>query len=346
MGVFDFFKKKKSNSIELEMENSVDIKDIFNDNDNSIAEVEELTADDESNVDNNSNFNYNFIVSNEDEYHNKSSLSEEELDKLIVGELLKVVDNSISFDMMQLAAEDAAKIIGVENIESLTNYLHERVAKPTWIKGRYDGLGEWRMAIENAVLMILFTFNKYGVDELLKIANSNTQNSLKAINLLCKNAEKGIEKEKIIDSIIYIMREFEDDKISKTLDFLSQVRNDQKVEKVLDAYYKKYIYDNNIEGAYDTTINLINVKGEFSKEQLTLLKAIALSDNKLKSYLVLKEDDGEIDLSSVSDDLRLRATLSFYSLHNLDEEINSRLMYLRDNSLDLELRKYLNDILK
>ena len=47
----------------------------------------------------------------------------------------------------------------------------------------------------------------------------------------------------------------------------------------------------------------------------------------------------------MSEDLRLKSAISFYSLHNKDEEINSKLLYLRDNSLDMELRKYLSDIL-
>ncbi len=65
----------------------------------------------------------------------------------------------------------------------------------------------------------------------------------------------------------------------------------------------------------------------------------------LELSLILKGENGEFDLSTVSEDLRLKAALSFYSLHNNDEEINSKLMYLRDNSLDMELRKYLSDIL-
>ena len=44
--------------------------------------------------------------------------------------------------------------------------------------------------------------------------------------------------------------------------------------------------------------------------------------------MILKDEKGTFDLSSVPEDLRLKATLSFYSLYNKDEEINSKLMYL------------------
>ena len=158
-------------------------------------------------------------------------------------------------------------------------------------------------------------------------------------------AAKGIEEDKIIDSIIYIMDNFSDENILSTLGFLSQVKNNNKVLKTLEVYFKKYIYDNNIESAYDITLSMINNVGTFTREQLIFLKAVALSDEVLELSLILKDEDGEFDLSSVSEDLRLKAALSFYSLHDKDEEINSKLLYLRDNSLDIELRKYLTEIL-
>ena len=140
-------------------------------------------------------------------------------------------------------------------------------------------------------------------------------------------AAKGIEEDKIIDSIIYIMDNFSDENILSTLGFLSQVKNNNKVLKTLEVYFKKYIYDNNIESAYDITLSIINNVGTFTREQLIFLKAVALSDEVLELSLILK------------------AALSFYSLHDKDEEINSKLLYLRDNSLDIELRKYLTEIL-
>ena len=220
---------------------------------------------------------------------------------------------------MELYSKEAAKEIGIENISALTEFLYGGISKPSYLKGRYNGLGAWPTAVKNAVLTILYSFNEYSVDELLKIANDKSANSIKAVNLLCKMAA--------------------------TLGFLSQVKNNNKVLKTLEVYFKKYIYDNNIESAYDITLSIINNVGTFTREQLIFLKAVALSDEVLELSLILKDEDGEFDLSSVSEDLRLKAALSFYSLHDKDEEINSKLLYLRDNSLDIELRKYLTEIL-
>ena len=343
MGLFDFFKKKKENDEEIALDKALNIKEI-NESEDEIAITNESSEISIKNEDN--RFNYNFVLDQVEEYYNPSNLTAEELKSLITGEILKVVDKSQNFDSMELYSKEAAKVIGMENIGALTEFLYGGISKPSYLRSRYNGLGAWPTAVKNAVLTILYSFNEHSVDELLKIANDKSANSIKSVNLLCKMAAKGIEEEKIIDSIIYIMDTFSDENIIATLGFLSQVKNNTKVLKTLEVYFKKYIYDNNIESAYDITLSIINNVGNYTTEQLIFLKAVAISDEVLELSMILKDEKGTFDLSSVPEDLRLKATLSFYSLYNKDEEINSKLMYLRDNSLDIELRKYLTEILE
>ena len=343
MGLFDFFKKKKENDEEIALDKALNIKEI----NESVDEIAITNESSEISIQNEDNrFNYNFVLDQVEEYHNPSNLTAEELKSLITGEILKVVDKSQNFDSMELYSKEAAKVIGMENIGALTEFLYGGISKPSYLRSRYNGLGAWPTAVKNAVLTILYSFNEHSVDELLKIANDKSANSIKSVNLLCKMAAKGIEEEKIIDSIIYIMDTFSDENIIATLGFLSQVKNNTKVLKTLEVYFKKYIYDNNIESAYDITLSIINNVGNYTTEQLIFLKAVAISDEVLELSMILKDEKGTFDLSSVPEDLRLKATLSFYSLYNKDEEINSKLMYLRDNSLDIELRKYLTEILE
>ena len=343
MGLFDFFKKKKENDEEIALDKALNIKEI-NESEDEIAITNELSEVSIQNEDN--RFNYNFVLDQVEEYHNPNNLTAEELKSLITGEILKVVDKSQNFDSMELYSKEAAKVIGMENIGALTEFLYGGISKPSYLRSRYNGLGAWPTAVKNAVLTILYSFNEHSVDELLKIANDKSANSIKSVNLLCKMAAKGIEEEKIIDSIIYIMDTFSDENVIATLGFLSQVKNNTKVLKTLEVYFKKYIYDNNIESAYDITLSIINNVGNYTTEQLIFLKAVAISDEVLDLSMILKDEKGTFDLSSVPEDLRLKTTLSFYSLYNKDEEINSKLMYLRDNSLDIELRKYLTEILE
>ena len=332
MGLFDFFKKKKENDEEIALDKALNIKEI-NESEDEIAITNELSEVSIQNEDN--RFNYNFVLDQVEEYHNPNNLTAEELKSLITGEILKVVDKSQNFDSMELYSKEAAKVIGMENIGALTEFLYGGISKPSYLRSRYNGLGAWPTAVKNAVLTILYSFNEHSVDELLKIANDKSANSIKSVNLLCKMAAKGIEEEKIIDSIIYIMDTFSDENVIATLGFLSQVKNNTKVLKTLEVYFKKYIYDNNIESAYDITLSIINNVGNYTTEQLIFLKAVAISDEVLELSMILKDEKGTFDLSSVPEDLRLKATLSFYSLYNKDEEINSKLMYLRDNSLDI-----------
>ena len=112
--------------------------------------------------------------------------------------------------------------------------------------------------------------------------------SIKAVNLLCKMAAKGIDEDKIIDSIIYIMENFSDEDIISTLGFLSQVKNNQKI------------------------LRTINNIGSVTREQLIFLKAVALSDEVLDLSLILENESGQFDLSSVSEDLRLKSAISFF----------------------------------
>lgn len=295
MGLFDFFKKKKENDEEIALDKALNIKEI-NESEDEIAITNESSEISIQNEDN--RFNYNFVLDQVEEYHNPSNLTAEELKSLITGEILKVVDKSQNFDSMELYSKEAAKVIGMENIGALTEFLYGGISKPSYLRSRYNGLGAWPTAVKNAVLTILYSFNEHSVDELLKIANDKSANSIKSVNLLCKMAAKGIEEEKIIDSIIYIMDTFSDENVIATLGFLSQVKNNTKVLKTLEVYFKKYIYDNNIESAYDITLSIINNVGNYTTEQLIFLKAVAISDEVLDLSMILKDEKGTFDLSS------------------------------------------------
>ena len=53
---------------------------------------------------------------------------------------------------MELYSKEAAKEIGIENISALTEFLYGGISKPSYLKGRYNGLGAWPTAVKNAVL--------------------------------------------------------------------------------------------------------------------------------------------------------------------------------------------------
>lgn len=339
MGIFDFFKNKNHRNVDDEE----DIEYI-NDDDNYIND-DEIRKEE--------SVQYNFKI--EESFEEISSkeveqtfeeVSPERLDYIITEEILKVIENYRDFESVQETVNEATRAIGVKNVELLKDYLKGRVSKPQRMKMKYEELGQWGKIVENAVLTIIYGFGEYGVDELLKISVMPSEVSFKAINLLCKLAAKDIERQKIIDSIIYIMKPLREDEIIRVLNFLSQIRNSAKVDRLLELYFKKYLLENNLEYAYDTVINRVNLRGKYIEDELIFLKILALYDGKLEADLILKGENGIIDFTNVSDDIRVKAAVSYYSLNKEDEEINYRLLYLKDNSLDLELRKFLSTVIK
>lgn len=339
MGIFDFFKNKNHRNIEDEEE-----IEYINEEDN-YSKNEEIRKEE--------SIQYNFKI--EESFEEITSkevdqtfeeVSPERLDYIITEEILKVIENYRDFDSVQETVKEATKVIGIRNVEFLKDYLKGRVSKPQRMKMKYEELGQWARTVENAVLTILYGFGEDGVDELLKISVMPSEVSFKAINLLCKLAAKDIERQKIIDSIIYIMKPLREDEIIRVLNFLSQIKNSAKVDRLLELYYKKYLLENNLEYAYDTVINRINLRGRYIEDELIFFKVLALYDGKLDADLILKGENGIIDFTNVPEDIRVKAAVSYYSLNKEDEEINYRLLYLKDNSLDLELRKFLASVIK
>ena len=247
-------------------------------------------------------------------------------------------------------------ILAPNRLSNLTDKISEGLVPPFFMdieaikkiqqKGKFDELGQWPIAVENSVLSILYSFKEDGVDELLKIVDNGGNSCLKAINLLCKLAAKGIEREKIVDSLIYIIKSFNEEDKYKVLGYFSQIKGHGKIERLYELYYKKFILEGNLDAAYDIILNLINIRGRYTREQLIFIKALALFDSELDMEMILKGENGTVSFANIEEQLRIKAAISFYSLNKMDNEINDRLYYLKNNSLDSELRAFLSETLE
>ena len=139
--MFDFFKKKKKKE-NVKIDAELEAKDI--------SEAEKLSENSEK-------YNYDFTVENTvfygSGYENvepkisievkEKSSTDEEIHKIIVQQILRVIDNYKDFDSMQDAAEEASKVIGKEYIALVSTYIKDKVSKPTYMKGKFDELGQW-----------------------------------------------------------------------------------------------------------------------------------------------------------------------------------------------------------
>lgn len=335
MGIFDFFRKGNKDNLREDYDESFQQpieEENKNEGDTSVLYNFDLQDEKEPKYTNEINFK-------------RVSLTEEEIDNLIIEQVLMVINSNSDLKNIEKASSVAASNIGKEYIERLSTYLEGKISRPPYMKDRYDGLGQWATVIENAVLAILYSFKQYGVDELLKLTMSNKNIKFKAINILCKLANESIDRDKVIDSIIFIMRDMRENELIKVLGYMSQIKNNGKVEKLLKLYYKKYILENKFQDAYEITLDLMNNRGSLISEELTFIKSIALVEGKVELSSIVNGSTGLVDLSNLSEDLRIEAAIAFYSIKDDDKEINDRLHYLKDNSLNVEIRKYLSGIL-
>lgn len=138
--MFDFFKKKKKKE-NVKIDEQLKAKDI--------SEAEKSSENSEK-------YMYDFKVANTDFYESISekseqnsyievkekSYTEEEIHKIIVQQILRVIDSGQDFNSMQSAAEEACKIIGKEHIQLISTYIKDKVSKPTYMKGKFDELGQ------------------------------------------------------------------------------------------------------------------------------------------------------------------------------------------------------------
>lgn len=291
------------------------------------------------------------IIENFEEinFKEKVKLSKEEVDDLISSEILNVIELYDDFNQVRIAAREAAKNIGIEYLSELPNYLSGKIHKPSRFIDKYDEIGEWSIVVENSVLMIIYSYKEEAVPVLERISQRNSNLNLKATNLLCKLASENVKTEEIINSIMNNLIAFNDENKIIILGFMSQIKENNQVIGLIQHFYKSFVKSGEIENAYKTLKHLINAAERFTKGHLKFLKSIAMGKNtiNLEEIIVVEEEDPKfISIDKIDDALRVDATITYYTLDNSDDDINSKLYYLSEYSLDKSLREKIKVILK
>lgn len=291
------------------------------------------------------------IIENFEEinFKEKVKLSKEEVDDLISSEILNVIELYDDFNQVRIAAREAANNIGIEYLSELPNYLSGKIHKPSRFIDKYDEIGEWSIVVENSVLMIIYSYKEEAVPVLERISQRNSNLNLKATNLLCKLASENVKTEEIINSIMNNLIAFNDENKIIILGFMSQIKENNQVIGLIQHFYKSFVKSGEIENAYKTLKHLINAAERFTKGHLKFLKSIAMGKNtiNLEEIIVVEEEDPKfISIDKIDDALRVDATITYYTLDNSDDDINSKLYYLSEYSLDKSLREKIKVILK
>ncbi|WP_411167984.1 hypothetical protein ACH36K_12675 [Clostridium sp. MB05] len=356
MGILDILKKIKRKNYEDDYEYDYDYEDTDDKieseyeyrkkeeiNDINIKEKDVDTLIEEKNIIENIKDIENTNLKEEIE------LSKEEIEELISSEILKVIELYDDFDKVKIAAREAAENIGKNYIKELPNYLNRKIHKPSRFIDKYDEIGEWGVAVENSVLMIIYSYKEDAVPVLERISQRNSNLNLKATNLLCKLASEGVKTEEIVNSIMNNLIAFNDENKIVILGFMSQIKENNQVIGLIQHFYKAFVKNGEIENAYKTLKHLINAAERFTKGHLNFLKAIAMGKSfiNLEEIMGIEEEDPKIvSIEKVNDFLRIDAAITYYSLDFNDDDINSKLHYLSEYSLDKGLRERIKAMLK
>ncbi len=339
MGIFNFLRKVKHNeNNEDNLREKVEIIDNNKDNYSEInIDISDLKKEIEDNFE------------EQEENIEKVKLTQEEIDELISSEILRIIDLYDNFEDVKSAAYEAAKNIGKENIKDIPKFLSGKMHRPTRYINKYIDDQDWAVAVENSILMIIYSFKKDAVPILERLSQKNTKLYLKATNLLCKLASEGVETDGIVNWIMNNLMAFNDENKITILGFMSQIKGNNQVIGLIQHFYKSFVKNGEIEYAYRTLNHLINAAEKFTQGHLKFLKAIAMNKStiNLEEIMMLEESDPKvISLHKIEDKLSIDAAITYFALDKNDDDINSKLYYLSEYSLDKNLRENLEVLLK
>jgi len=342
MGIFSFFKKVK-NTKEYDYEGQIEesnedleyrydekSKDIKSDYNILEKEIEDLVEEDKELP------------------REEVKLTQEEINELISTEILRIIDLYDDFSNVKAEAYESAIRIGKENIMEIPKFLNGKIHRPTRYIDKYIDDQEWSVAVENSILMIIYSFKKDAVPVLERVSQKNTKLNLKATNLLCKLASEGVETEEIVSWIMNNLMAFNDDNKITILGFMSQIKGNNQVIGLIQHFYKNFVKNGEIEYAFITLNHLINAAEKFTQGHLKFLKHIAMNKGiiNLEEIMMLEEGDPKtLNLPKIDDDLSTEAAITYFTLDKEDDDINSKLYYLSEYSLDNNLRENLKILL-
>ena len=339
MGIFNLLRKVKQNK---DYDVREDVSIINDNNEYNSKEIKLDLSDLEKEIEDK-------LEEKEDNFIEEIILTQEEIDELISGEILRIIDLYDNFEDVKSSAYQAAEKIGKNNIQEIPKFLNGKMHRPTRYINKYSDDQEWAVAVENSILMIIYSFKKEAVPIFERLSQKSTKLNLKATNLLCKLASEGVETDNIVSWIMNNLMAFNDENKITILGFMSQIKGNNQVIGLIQHFYKSFVKNGEIEYAYRTLNHLINAAEKFTQGHLKFLKAIAMNKTtiNLEEIMMLEEGDPKIiDLNKIDDTLSLNAAITYFALDKNDDDINSKLYYLSEYSLDKNLRENLKVLLK
>lgn len=273
-------------------------------------------------------------------------VTEEEKINIAKEAIYNVVKYYEDFSILETKCIEESRSVGVEYINYFKFYINNNLEIKRELKGLFKDEEHWNTAVLNTVLIMIWGYREKSIEVFMSIYREHRELRLKVINLLVKLASDVIERtDEIIDFISEDILNYDDETILIILSKLSNVKGNDKNIALVQYFYKEYLKDGEAKKAYRSLVSLINCAEKYTKGHLSFLKALALGNKTInleKITLINKNEEKYVTLKDLNDGLKLEAAITYYNLSKDDKDINTILNYLREYSLDLDLRERIN----
>jgi len=278
---------------------------------------------------------------------NKSLERDLELEGLLI-EVAREFEDENRFNEV---AKNVASKLEFSRAKSLTRYFHNNPPEPDTLKSKtskYGILGVWMDICQNSIFEILFNYKEQAIPTLYSIGFGKYDwTQYKAIDVLCRLANEGIQTTEIIKDIGDEIQSFRYEAVFPSLESLSTIPNNEEVPKIILRVFDEYSKDDPIDGLDILRILAINYPDKV-KSKLSFIKEIAKGqgiENRsplLDGAILAIDEEGNESYSIGGEEIqenfeevhRINAAVLYYHIDSEDKEINQLIDFWEKNAED------------
>lgn len=282
-----------------------------------------------------------------------------ELESLLI-EVAKEFEDENRF---KKAAQEVASRLAFERAKKLTGYFHENPPEPDNLKSKtakYGMLGVWMMICQNAIFEILYNYKEQAIPTLYAIGFGQYDwTQYKAIGVLCRLAQEGIQTNEIINDIGNKIKDFRYEAVFPSIESLSRIPNNEEIPKIILEVFDEYSIDDPIDGLHILRILAVNYPNEV-KGKLTFIKSIAKGEGiedrppLLDGAVLITDEAGNEQYSIGGEEIqgnfeethKITAAALYYYLDSSDKEINERIDFWEKDANEEAHRNMIRELKK
>lgn len=271
---------------------------------------------------------------------NKNQKRNLELEKFLI-EVAKEFEDK---DKFKSAAKKVAFELEFEKAKELPRYFHDNPPEPESLKSKtakYGLFGVWMNICQDSVFEILYNYKEKAIPTLYSIGfGVYDWTQYKAIDILCRLADEGIQTDEIVKEIGDKINQFRYEAVLPSIKSLSRISNNPEVPKIVLNIFEEYSNEDPIDGLHILRVleknysDIVKSKFEFIKS-IARGKGIENRSPLLDGAVLSIDKDGNESYSIRGEEIegnfeelhRINAAALFYRLDSTDKEINELIEY-------------------